>query len=108
MTFDREVILLSRGTSTFDNEGNEVFSQIEQKVLCHEKSMTRSEFYQASLQGLRPNHVLVLHDFEYSGECLLIYEGKIYSVLRTYQNKGVLGDVYSGYIELTIGEKHGN
>lgn len=59
-------------------------SQVE--VPCRVKSVTRSEAYQALSVGLNPSIVFELAIAEdYNGEKTVIYNGKEYRVLRTYQ-----------------------
>lgn len=62
-------------------------NDVKTEVYCRLKSITRSEFYQAAVAGLRPEFVFVIHSFEYNGEQQVIFEGQEYQVLRTYQDE---------------------
>lgn len=43
---------------------------------------SRSEFYQASRAGLRPEITFAIHDFEYSNEEYVRHDGNEYSIVR--------------------------
>lgn len=64
----------------------------EREVFCKVRSVTRSEFYGAGSERLRPDYVFVLSDFrEYHGEkfCKYVdFDGieKTYSIIRTYMS----------------------
>lgn len=83
MRFDRELILLAEEIVE-DELNNQIPKEIRKSVLCHKKSVGRTEFYAASTSGLTPDIVFVMYDFEYSGERKVEFEGIKYSVIRTY------------------------
>ena len=86
-----------------DNNLNEITEQTETEVFVTERSVTRSEFYQASATGIKPSVVLRIdHSWDYNGETRVIYENKTYTVLRAYRPPD--GD----WIELTLTEKRGH
>lgn len=82
--YDHELILISE-TFVKDEWGNYVPSVSRDSVLCEKKSVGRSEFYVAGQTGLRPEIVFVVKGYEYEGQARVEFEGKEYSVLRTYQ-----------------------
>lgn len=63
-------------------------------------SVTMNEFYQAGLQGFKPEYKFAVWQAEYSGEELLEYNGKVYDIYRTYKRD-------DGRIELYANEKKG-
>ena len=67
------------------------------QVFCSVRSVGMNEAYQAMSNGLHPQFVFVLSECgDYNGEKIVIYHGKRYRVIRTYQqNHG---------IELTVEE----
>lgn len=85
MTYDNEVILISQ-TYIQDEIGNQIPAENQTTILCGEKSVTRSEFYNAAANGLKPEVILVVHRYEYSGEKKVIFEGVRYRVIRTYSD----------------------
>lgn len=59
--------------------------EIRRKCYCTIKSIGQTEAYQARGIGLNPELKIVLaHDFEYSDEPQLEYNGERYDILRTY------------------------
>ena len=83
MTYDNELTLIGQ-TYTDDEIGNQIPTETETVVLCGVKSVGRTEFYNAAATGLRPAVVFVIHDFEYNGESVVVFEGVRYSVIRSY------------------------
>lgn len=54
-------------------------------VYCRVKSVTRAEFWKAYSNGIEPSFVFEISDYaDYSGQKILIYNGKRYRVVRTY------------------------
>ena len=83
MRYDRELILIKQTVSE-DNLGNQIIDDTKRSVLCGIKSVGRSEFYAASVEGLKPELVFTMYQFEYQDESIVEYEGQRYSVIRTY------------------------
>lgn len=81
------------GEWTETRSDNYVFATIE--------SVSASEFYNAGLQGLKPEYRAVIYMVEYNGEELVELFGKIYNVYRTYRRN-------DGRIELYLNEKKGD
>lgn len=73
------------------------------QVLCvgKMKSIYEREFYQASQVGIRPEFCIETPITNYNGETLIVYEGKEYSVYRTFR-------VGTDKIELYCQERVGN
>lgn len=83
MTYDYELALIGQGFDE-DEIGNQIPVETKTPILCGLKSVARSEFYNAAANGLRPELVFVVHNYEYSGEQFVEYEGNRYKVIRTY------------------------
>ena len=64
------------------------------------ESITMSEFYQAGMQGFKPEYRMTVWLNEYSGQELLEYNSKVYTVYRTYRRD-------DGRIELYVTERKG-
>lgn len=85
--YDGVATLKAYGTPTYDSYGNEVVPEIDTTVFVQPKGVYRSEFYNAAQLGLKPSLTLYLTNREdYSGQKVLVYEGKEYSVIRTDWN----------------------
>ncbi len=91
MTFDHELVLIS--TTHGENAiGDPVIIRTEKAVLCDVMSVTRAEYYQAAAHGLKPAIVFVINRWDYGSEKEVEFEGKRYTVQRTYlpkQSKGI-------------------
>lgn len=86
---------------TQDDLGEWSETRTENVVFATVESVSMAEFYQASLQGLKPDFKLVVWLTEYNGEELVKYQDKIYDVYRTYRRT-------DGRIELYVNEKKGD
>ena len=100
MTFDETVILIEEiETEEEDDYGNTKCKKVKSEVFCNEKSISRNEFYSASVQDLKLSYILTIHDFEYENQDKVIYKGKELYILKTYKT--------GEYLELTVGDKIG-
>lgn len=68
-----------------DEIGNQIPKTTERTILCEKNKVTRSEFYQASASGFKPNLVLHVHGFEYAGETELRFQDNHYKIVRVYE-----------------------
>lgn len=83
MTFDHELTLI--GFEDSENAmGDPIKVPVRSTVLCGVLSITRSEHYQAAAQGLKPEIVFVVNQYDYRGEKEAEFESRSYRVLRTY------------------------
>ena len=96
-----EVIQLIAVTIVEDELGNQLEQEISRQVFANEFSVSASEFYEASNQGLKPSKQFEIYTFEYENEPKFIYNEVKYTIVRT-QTKGdkirltgekVIGDV---------------
>lgn len=84
-----------------DSEGNPNIRRYAVEVFCKVRSVSRYEYYRAAEQNLRPDIVMTIsHRIDYNGEKMVIYDGKIYDVLRSYWS----GDE----VEITLSERIGD
>ena len=84
MTYDYELTLIGETSYTKDSIGNQIPEEAETVILCGLKSVGRSEFYSAAVAGLKPELMIVVHNYEYNGEKKVEFEGVRYSVIRSY------------------------
>ena len=59
-------------------------TRAETEVFAIIDSVTQNEFYQAGLQGFKPEYRFLIWQTEYDGEETLEYDDKVYTVYRTY------------------------
>lgn len=89
---DDVIKLISTGTPTYDEYGNEIANETKRQVFCSVYSVGRTEYYQAAQNNLQPQYVFVISHFkDYMGEKELLYtdwtgKEKRYAVIRTYRN----------------------
>ena len=68
---------------TYDDYGNELETCTDREVFAVPRGVYNSEFYRAAQVGLHPTMTFVLTNREdYDGEQLLIYDDKVYAVIR--------------------------
>lgn len=81
------IIYLQSVTYEKDQYGVNRAIKTERKVYCDVSSVTSAEFFQGGAQGLKPDLRFVMSIFDYQDEEELIFEGKPYSIYRTYRGK---------------------
>lgn len=86
---------------TQDDLGEWSETRTENVVFATVESVSMAEFYQASLQGLKPELRLLIWMNEYNDEELVEYKDKTYNVYRTYRRP-------DGRVELYVNEKKGD
>lgn len=97
--FETSAILYNE-TVTQDAALNEIRTFTGRTVFVRRaRSIYANEFYQAAAQGLQPAAVLVLFFGDYEGEKVVGWEGKVYTVTRTYRKPD------SDDLELTLEER---
>lgn len=65
-------------------------------VFCNKRSISQGEYYKAQQAGKQVEAKVEVHCIDYAGEVLVEFEGKRYSVLKTYEPPD------SDVIELTL------
>lgn len=85
---------------TQDELGEWIETQKTSEVFAIVNSVSASEFFQAGLQGFKPEYQMTVWMTEYSGQELVEYNGKVYTVYRSYRRN-------DGRIELYVTQKKG-
>lgn len=57
----------------------------ERTVFCNKRSVSQGEYYKAQQAGKQVEAKVEVHTVDYAGEVLVEFEGKRYSVLKTYE-----------------------
>ena len=92
--------LVSQVYTGQDEDGNAQHKRYAREIFCNVRSVTQNEFYRAAEQDLHPDIVLTVStQADYNGEKMVIYNDKLYDVIRTYWT----GDE----VELTLTERTG-
>lgn len=103
-----DVITLLGVTRTQDAYGVWRETVTERNVFCNVASVTRSEFFEGGRNGLNPEYRMTMFFGDYDGETSLIYNGKTYSVYRTYQGRNDELELYVERKGGTNGKKKTN
>lgn len=82
---DLLVTLIGKARKFIDDNGNEKFEKDETEIFGNLGSISQREFAAASQMGLKPELMVEIWSFEYSGEETLKLGDKLYSIYRTYQ-----------------------
>ena len=85
---------------TQDDLGEWIETREESTVFAYVSSVTMIEFYEAGLQGFKPEFRFSVWMSEYDGQEVLEYNDKVYTIYRTYMRD-------DGRIELYVTEKKG-
>lgn len=86
MRFNDVIYLLSTEI-IYDDYGVAKTQTIERKVYANQLGVSATEFYNAGVQGLKPERQFEIYSYEYADETQLLYGGKKYRIIRT-QVKG--------------------
>ena len=96
-----KVVYLLSSSYSQDSDGIWQESLSERKVFAQVDSVTRNEFFEAGRNGLNPEFRVTMFFYDYQGERLLRFQGKTYSVYRTYHSRT---DEIELYVERTGGD----
>ena len=97
---DDTIFLLST-TYEKNKYGQDIPQNTRRQVFCDRQSVSRNEFFNAGRNGLNPQYVFTVFKSEYEGETICEYNGKTYSIYRTYETD-------DDYIELYVERKGGS
>jgi len=81
-------------TTTQDELGQFVKHEKSYMVFCSKMSITRAEFNAAGNLGHKPEILLVVDSDSYENEKQVEFEGKKYSVYKTYQRNDSFTEIY--------------
>ena len=83
-----------------DDLGEWTETRTKTEIFGWVESVSMSEFYQAGMQGLKPDYKFTIWMQEYGGQEIIEYSDKIYKVYRTFRRS-------DGRIELYVTERKG-
>lgn len=87
MTYDHEVTLIDY-TYTGDELKQQIPEEVRITILCGVRTDVGSAFSEAGVDGIKPELVLVVHKFEYTGQAVVEFQGKKRKVVSTYTGAG--------------------
>lgn len=100
-----EVIKLIAETTTLDEILQEVKTYTEREVYAQVRSISRSEWFDAGRNGLKPDIAFIMKKYDYNGEKIVKWDGELYGVYRTFLGRGQRIELYcekKGGIDGTI------
>lgn len=83
--FFSDSITLRAVSYSRDSLGDSVQSFTDTTVNANRKSVNRSEFYSASMAGIKVDVIFEVHVEDYSNQEYVTYNGANYAVVRAYQ-----------------------
>lgn len=89
-----DIVTLYADTVTYNDYGVAVKQRTSKDVYCSVRSVTRAEFFDGGRSGLNPEFQITMFAYDYNGETVVGYRGKMYSVYRTYLAKNDDLEVY--------------
>ena len=89
-----DVINLISESRTQDDYGRWIATKTSNQVMCQVDSITRAEFFEGGRNGLNPEFKFTMFFGDYSGETVVEYQGKTYSVYRTYLRRTDIIELY--------------
>lgn len=95
-----DTINLYSDTITYDEYGVAQKVRVAKEVFCKVDSVTRTEFFEAGRNGLKPEFRITMFVGDYDGESIVGYKGRTYSVYRTFLAKT---DIIELYVERQTG-----
>lgn len=88
-------ITLVGETYAADSIGQMVPTPSKTTVQATITSISAAEFFRAGAEGLKPELVFYVWDFEYNGEQIVEFGGNTYSVYRTHLNDDGKMELYT-------------
>ena len=99
--YDDVAILTQKvySTTTTDEYGDPVVSEVTSQVFVGVKSVNRNEFYPAQTAGFDPQIVFMLSDYmDYNNQSYIRHNGVLYKVIRTYR-KGIELEIVCAHVD---------
>lgn len=96
-----DVMVLLTQTFVKDEYGVDQPTIERKDVFCQVHSVTRAEVFEGGRNGLNPAFQFTMFAGDYSGESVVEYQGRTFSIYRTYIVPG------TDYIELYVERKGG-
>lgn len=97
--FDNECKLISKvPTVSRDRRGQVVYNETAVSVLCDVVPIARDEFFNGAQVGINPEFEFRINPIEYSGQKIIEYQGRRFSIYRTYEAAADSLELYAEYV----------
>lgn len=84
------LVSIAYDTNDTNEYGDSIEIETKKNVYADVIGIRQNEFYQAHATGLKPEKAFVIRAIEYNNESRVEYNGKNYSIIRTYEKDGEL------------------
>lgn len=71
-------------TETIAQDAYQTVTRTQTTVYANKKPLYSGEFHAAKAQGIDLQYIMVVYAFEYGGQTLATYNGRDYTIYRTY------------------------
>lgn len=88
--------LISKAMTT-DDLGYPIAVETEYETFCSVESVSRAEFFNAGKAGMTPEYKITVNAIEYDGQAEVEYDGKRYTIYRTYKTDEDMMELYAEY-----------
>lgn len=89
------VITLIGNNRTQDEYGRWIATPTRADVYCQVDSVTQREFFEGGRNGLNPEFKFTMFRYDYHDEPIVEYEGKQYSIYRTFLKRNDQIELYA-------------
>lgn len=94
----KDIGYLMYENQTIDSLHRPKVNYIESKVFCNVKSISQSEFYQASTVGFKPEIKIEIKGIDVNGATHFKYNDKIYKIIRVYSKLDIIELILSSMV----------
>lgn len=95
--YDNEITLVSRSPSGRDPRGQVIYTETTATILCEVVPLSRDEYFRGAQIGLNAEFEFRINPCEYNGEKIVEFEGRRFSIYRTYQSAPDTLEIYAEY-----------
>lgn len=97
--YDGEIKLISKiATVARDRRGQIVYSETATPIMCEVVPIARDEFFNGAQVGINPEFEFKINPVEYSGQKIIEYNGRRFSVYRSYQAGPDTLELYAEFV----------
>ena len=74
--------------------GQDIVTEIPREVYCDIQSVSGTEWFNGSKNGMNPQYKVTMFKYDYEGELIAEYNNVRYSVYRTYETRDDIIEIY--------------
>jgi len=95
---DNVIKLISRSPSGRDRRGQIIYTETAATTLCEVVPLSRDEFFNGAQVGINAEIEFKINPAEYGGQKVVEYQGRRYSVYRSYEASPDELELYTEYV----------